>query len=224
MAKSQNPSETELKEMFIRLGKEQEEIINAVGSVTHAWSNLESVMLHVFGLLTHENSLSEAASVVFYTPSNFETRISFLRNLFAYFFPSEASSTNKLLSECWLKIEGKIAGKQGVRNRIIHGTISSATPGLKSPLDQQMRLTPQVFDVARMRKEFNDKQKIGLSGSDIRAHVGAVVRLITLVSRLAGILHDLISKDPKAQSEGAAKLSELHSQLYSGSKNQDQAQ
>jgi hypothetical protein len=68
------------------LETEQAAIGRAIGDASLAWANLESALSNIFFILAFEQKDVEIAGVIFYTPSNFETRLAIVDNLMAYHF------------------------------------------------------------------------------------------------------------------------------------------
>jgi len=164
------------------LHEEEASIRRAVGNASVAWAGLESVLSHIFLTLAFEQKDVEIAGVIFYTPSNFESRISMVDNLMSYHFTVNAIPQTYMpqIYSIWPKLRGRIQTKQSRRNAIIHGNLMNQQRGA-SLRDRNIRLTPAFLDVLRQHKFRASKQLPGMSSNDIIQFTNGVVRLAGLL-------------------------------------------
>jgi hypothetical protein len=87
--------------------------------------------------------------VIFYTPSNTETRIALVDNLMTYWFEFRANNEHDAtIFAAWGNIKGKINSLKNTRNAIAHGSITHYTSG-NNILNQRPRLSPAFGDTLR---------------------------------------------------------------------------
>jgi hypothetical protein len=119
---AESSEDPKTKEMMRRLGAEQQEIINSIGLVTRVWATLEMSLFQLFSVLagmSEGKAWDECAGVIFYTPSNTETRISLVNNLVEYRCELKRVAQNEIddqLIRVWSSIKGKIDNLKNTRN------------------------------------------------------------------------------------------------------------
>jgi hypothetical protein len=115
-----------------KMVEEHNSIINSVCLVTRVWATLEMSLFQLFSVLagmSRDKVWDECAGVIFYTPSNTETRIALVDNLVTYRCELKRVAQNPIdqqLVTLWNSVKGKINTLKNTRNMIVHGTISSA--------------------------------------------------------------------------------------------------
>jgi hypothetical protein len=164
--------------MLERNRREYEEIISSIGLVTRVWATLESSIFKLFMTLAGFPPTDfEIAGVIFYTPSNTETRISLVDKLVTYRCElNRAVDLDDRLRKVWEKAKGKIDALKNTRNAIIHGTVSGYAYG-DNLLKQGPRLNPAFGDWLRLAPPIMAKQIPGLGSNEIKNHEQAVWRV-----------------------------------------------
>jgi hypothetical protein len=180
------PEEPKRKEMLRRLQLQHDEIISGVGLVTRAWATLESGLFELFRLLARLSTPSpgpEIAGVIFYTPTNTETRISLVDNLIAYHCQMmRIGELDDRLVDLWSKkVKGKINNLKNTRNSIVHGTIVTSSKG---GMDQRMRLSPTFGETLRFLPFARAHEHPGIGPNELRVHEKAVWRVIERTQKL----------------------------------------
>ncbi len=104
---------------------------------------------------------NDKAGIIFYSPSNFETRLRLVGDLVAF-----TLAGNETLASRWATIKGRIQRKQGVRNAIAHGSLINS--------GNRMLLTPAFGDRLRWQ---GGRGKTGMKGTDIQQFAAAVWHL-----------------------------------------------
>jgi hypothetical protein len=215
------PESPEQKEMLRRLQIQHDEIISGVGLVTRVWAQLESALCDLFRVLGNiPEKDRDLAGVIFYTPSNTETRISFVANLVTYRCDMhKIGELDDRLRALWGKLKGKIDYLKNTRNRIIHGTIVTSSIG---PLDQRIRLSPAIADTLRFAPYLRQRRHPGLGPGEIKNHEQAVWRVNERTQRLneAFRLRMQLQFGPHQGGE-IQKLLELLTQLESQTNSQN---
>jgi hypothetical protein len=164
----------------------------------------------------------EIAGVIFYTPSNTETRISFVDKLVTYRCElNRAVDLDDRLRELWEKTKGKIDALKNTRNAIIHGTVSGYAYG-DNLLKQGPRLNPAFGDWLRLAPPIMARKIPGLGSNEIKNHEQAVWRVNDRVTKLDEAFQFRLqaqhSPDPE---EAIRKLLELLHQLENQSNSQN---
>jgi hypothetical protein len=184
----EDPEDPKVKARRERLAREHQEIISGVGSVTRAWAQLESTLFQIFQLLARLDVswAQQIAGVIFYTPSNTETRISLVDNLISYHCQLHRSGPiDDRLVELWdKKIKGKINNIKNTRNAIVHGGIILSALGVD---DQHQRLSPMFGDTLRIYPQIKSGRHPGLGANELHVHEQAVWRVNERTLRLAGL-------------------------------------
>jgi hypothetical protein len=172
-----------------RLAAENNAIISSIGEVTRVWATLEMGLFQLFSVLTGlsgDKAWDECAGVIFYTPSNTETRVALVDNLVAYRcelqkFPTPADEIDGRLSALWNNIKGKIDRLKNTRNAIVHGTVGSGGTADKS----FVKLMPAFGDTLRFYGAVTAQRNIpGLGSNEINVHSKAVWRVNDRVHKL----------------------------------------
>jgi hypothetical protein len=222
----EKPDDPRLAEMLRRNRNEYDAIINGIGLVTRAWATVEDGL---FGLFRTLGGFSEAdryvAGVIFYTPSNTETRVSFVDKLVSYRFElNKVVGVDPRLSEIWTKVKGKIDALKNTRNAIVHGTISHSSRGADL-YDQRPRLTPAQGDWLRFLPPILAGRHPGLGSNELKVHEQAVWRLNDRVRKLNEVfalgLKAQTGHDPEVRRTLLELLSQLEAQTNTQN-NQDQ--
>jgi hypothetical protein len=178
-----------LDAMMKRLAAENKAIISSIGEVTRVWASLEMGLFQLFSVvagMSGDQAWDECAGVIFYTPSNTETRVALVDNLVAYRcelrkFPAPADEIDSRLSALWSNIKGKIDRLKNTRNAIVHGTVGSGGSADKS----FVKLMPAFGDTLRFYGAVTTQQRIpGLGSNEINVHSKAVWRVNDRVHKL----------------------------------------
>lgn len=182
----EEPEDPRTIELRKRMQREHDEIISGVGQVTRVWAALEESLLELFRILAHlttSQSHLDIGGVIFYTPTNTETRVSLVNNLITYHCKLEriAEVDDHLVALWDTKIKGKIDNLKNTRNAIVHGTIVSSHRG---GMDQRMRLSPTFGDTLRFQPFARRHEHPGLRPSDLKTHEQAVWRVIRQLQKL----------------------------------------
>jgi hypothetical protein len=174
----------------MRIAAEQAAIISGIGKVTTAWATLEMNLFCLFSVLTglsEDQAWDECAGVIFYTPTNTETRIALVDNLVDYrcrlrkLPPPAAHLIDERLSTLWSKVKDKIDGLKSTRNAIIHGTVASVGTATKS----SVKVMPAFADTLRLHKAAAAQGNIpGLGSNELNVHSQAVWRVNNRVHEL----------------------------------------
>jgi hypothetical protein len=223
-ADKEDPKITALRK---RIQREHDEIISGVGLVTRVWATLEMSLFELFRLLARLAIPSpgpEIAGVIFYTPSNTETRISLVNNLITYHCQLQRiGDIDDRLVKLWsTKIKGKIDNLKNTRNAIVHGAIVLSARGM----DQRQRLAPTFGDTLRFQPTIH--QHPGLGPSDLSTHEKAVWRVTERTQKLTlAFAHRMQARFGPDNEAAIRALLELVHQLetdWSSQNNQDQEQ
>jgi hypothetical protein len=172
--------DSKIKALRERMQREHDEIVSGVGLVTRVWATLEtSLFSAVLPACKDGNAIPwgpEIAGVIFYTPSNTETRVSLVDNLISYHCEMHSiGDVDKRLVALWnTKIKGKINNLKNTRNAIVHGTIVSSSKG---GFDQHVRLSPAFGDTLRSLTYIRQRKHPGLGPNELRVHERAVWRV-----------------------------------------------
>jgi hypothetical protein len=172
MAEAEEPKR---KEMARRLHVEHDAIISSVGLVTRVWATLESSLFEMFHLLSRiPDQEREAAGVIFYTPSNTETRVSLVDNLVSYRCEIHTiGEIDQRLCTLWGRAKGKINALKNTRNAIVHGTLTNVA----MTENMRVRLTPAYGDTLRFLPPIREGRMPGFGSNELRVHEQAVWRL-----------------------------------------------
>lgn len=176
---SSDPEDPKTKEMLQKMVLEHDALIRGVGLVTRVWGVLENNLFQSFTVLGAFDSSTQqdAAGVIFYTPSNMETRISFVDKLVAYRFKLfGVPSIDPQIAKLWSGVKGKIDTLKSTRNAIVHGTLVSSS-GRANAHDQTHRIAPNFGDVLRFLPDVMQGRHPGLGSNELRVHEKAVWRV-----------------------------------------------
>jgi len=167
---------------MLELLAEHKAIVDSVGQVTISWANLESDLFELFQLLCGQQESRYIPGVIFYTPSNVETRISLVDNLITYHceFNSIGEADERLLA-LWNPIKGKINKLKNTRNAVVHGKIIG-----EATADSfvQSRLGPPFSDTMRLLPKLITGQMGGLGSNELMLHHQAVTRVSERMRKL----------------------------------------
>jgi hypothetical protein len=110
---SADEKDPKVKALLQRMEREHEQLISGVGLVTGVWATLEMSLFELFRLLARFATPPpgpDIAGVIFYTPTNTETRVSLVNNLIAYHCKMHSiGEIDERLVALWeTKIKGKI--------------------------------------------------------------------------------------------------------------------
>jgi hypothetical protein len=208
-------NDPKLQEMLHRNKIEHASIINNIGLVTRAWGTLEMTLCDAF---RHLGAFPEterwAAGVIFYTPSNTETRVSLVDKLIAYRFqPNIIPEFDPRICSSWASIKGKIDALKNTRNAIVHGVVTHSAKGV-SPYDQTPRLTPAPADWLRFSPAVLAGRHPGLGSNEIKVHEQAVWRVNARAHKLSEVIQLRLRQPFLPESGGVnPKLSALLIQL-----------
>ena len=180
------PVDPEIRRMVAKIGAEHQKILSSIGTVTTYWGMLEGNLCDLFTALNNQGN-EEVSGVVFYAPSNTETRLGFIERLIIYHFEFRSGSPDidSNIVAAWRNILGKINTLKNTRNAIAHGIMSSSAISLKN---QTARLTPAFADVLRFLPNLLKKQHPGLGSAEIETHIKAIGRVNDRVRTLASIV------------------------------------
>lgn len=170
------------------LHAEEAAIRRAIGDASVAWSGLESALSHIFITLGFERQTTEVAGVIFYTPTNFETRLALVDNLMTYHFVVQALPMTHMpqIYALWPLLRGRIAKKQSIRNAIAHGNLIHQDAG--NLRRTRVRLSPALLDTLRLHPTRLTKQYFGMASNEINQFTNSIVRLATLLGEYDQIL------------------------------------
>lgn len=154
------------------------------------WADLENSLALLLRSLMR-GTLEEIPFVIYFAPSNTETRIKIVDAVFEHLIFDGVDSA--LLEKCFKKILEKIHRVKDSRNKIVHGQIVTVGRALK----QEVRLTGTLFDVSRLRKSLDKQngrpQLHGMSVNDVKTISEKIHECRSLVDDFAGII-DLIGR------------------------------
>lgn len=198
---------------------ENNAIINNVGLVTRVWATLETSLFELFRILPRGSQDINALGVIFFTPTNMETRISFVDNLIFYRFGSKgAGKIAERLCAQWDSIKGKINALKSTRNAIVHGTVTSVAIESRTT----SRLMPSFFDTLRFFPRFMNGQLPGLGSNELKNHEQAVWRVNDRVRKLTQAFQLALKLTaPRGRRAIARKLLEILNELESRTSGQN---
>lgn len=194
MSRSRKLPDTELtqaeKEAIWKvLHAEEEAIRRAVGDASVAWAGLESALCWIFITLGFfEQRDAHLPGVIFYSPSNFETRLSLIDDLMSYHFVVNALPQTHMpaIYALWPRLRNRISTKQAKRNAVAHGNLVSQNAG--ELRKRRVRLSPALLDTLRLHPARVAKQYYGMSSNDINQFTQSVIRLAGLLLEYNRIL------------------------------------
>jgi hypothetical protein len=184
------PPESERDIRMNATAAERAAIITGIGEVTSVWATLEDNLFSLFLVLTGlsgDQAWDERAGIIFYTPSNTETRIALVDNLVSYHcemrkLSPPADEIDDRLLKNWHSIKGKIDRLKNTRNAIVHGSVGSVGSATKST----SRLTPAFGDTLRFPRTVPKGSFPGLGSNEIKTHSQAVWTANNRVAQLTG--------------------------------------
>jgi hypothetical protein len=144
---------------------ELERMRTCLGRAIEIWAELENGLADFLSYLIDANK-RELGLVIYYSPSNMETRIAILDAVFIQVVPSLSLGDHIL--KCWIKFLRLVGKAKTTRNKMIHGNIR-AYGGLDSrPV--KARLVPPTLDPTRWKQEvMPNHQYPGMSIHDVTA-------------------------------------------------------
>jgi hypothetical protein len=183
------PDEPQHADIVRQLEADHQGIISGVGLVTRVWGTAEQTLCELFHVLSQlgERGL-ETAGVIFYAPSNTETRVALVNNLVEYRCRMQRlGDFDDRLRAYWKNLKGKIDTLKNGRNAIVHGVILNSSHGGKN---QRLRLSPALSDTLRIQSRINVEQvlkggqHIGFGPDELKSHEQAVWRVIERIQLL----------------------------------------
>lgn len=209
----------EYERLHQQMTAELKAIVSAIGYVTAAWGRLEECLFDLFSILS-EMGKTQVAGVVFYTPSNMETRLSLVDKLITYQFEMRSKvHSDEILRATWKRLRGKINNLKDTRNMIAHGTIMQSIP--QNLPSQRPRLTPSFFHTLEFRARFHPGQHVGLGSAEIETHHQAVNRAIERFAPLIDAVRLQLKQRVGLNPTEAEKLRGLLTQLDSQNSSQN---
>ncbi len=180
----------------------REQMFLAIGKAHSAFSRLESCLWELYSKAAQHHN-SGVSNVVFYSPTNIETRIGIVDSVMQFLF--DQHNDGQRLYDAWAKLKGKIDKKKNVRNQIAHGELLPSTRGDNT----QVRLTPQVADLVRIIPHVDTTQHPGMTLNDVIQFTTAVHSLSTHVVILGKLTTAILEVRDGRFSRTDSRLDEL---------------
>lgn len=205
------PTPDEIKQLRKKIEEEKIAIERAIGKVTTAWGSMEDSLCSLFLSLSGLEA-SLVGGVIFYAPTNLETRIRLVDSLVAFRFKfQQKTDDEKKIFDAWENLKGKINTLKNKRNAIAHGMIiHSTTHGVAT---QRPRLSPPVWDALRFWPQAKTGQHIGIGSNEILIHLDAVHRAWERVRNFKEAVRLHLKQPSGLNPKEAGKLRELMSLL-----------
>jgi len=207
------PTPEEINRLQEEIKNETIALTSAIGKVTAAWGSLEDSLHEMFAELSGLAGIA-TSGVIFYAPPNTETRIRIVDSLVAYHFDfNRKTDEQRVVSEAWGKIKGKINALKNTRNAIAHGMIvHTQTTGV---LTQRPRLTTPIADTLRFWPSLKAGQYFGMGSNEVLTHLAAVHRIDGRVRNFTKAVRLTLKRKSGFSQEEELLLAEMLSDLTS---------